>query len=458
MECKHVDAVRKRFSDSIHPRSPLPPKYNKAIGALGLLLISKVTYRISLLEELLPYIPGMQQHWELNPNQLPSNAPSDAVGMTRRITPQNTQQSLADDPLDWCLMQLQGKSDNENYFDHGMLFSMLQDHLSSNPSEGKRLDEVTYRALSDLSASHEMLVAVLSHTPRNRARHLHDVIAQEDRECWKTQQPFNIDGIVFERISKAFMKDFFRVNPPTGPKSPESISQSWALRVAVEKFWESIRAFLRKDLTRSGPGFTQDEVDSLLGVVSANLSAEYIEDEQRAQAEMFAAIHIADEPQSMTGTFNESPEPSPASTTIAQGREKVKTRGEQCSAAGDITEPLGEAVQNITKDAVISLTRESLGVIHLMFPSKDNVAKEVTWDRFVRVMIEAGFMARNNSGSAVAFKDPGNGGRIVFHKPHPADKIDPVLLRTMGKRMAKWFGWKRELFALRDGKTSGVQE
>ncbi|KAF5586836.1 ycfA domain-containing protein [Fusarium pseudoanthophilum] len=456
MECKHVDAVRKRFRDSIHPGSPLPPKYDKAVGALGLLLLNQVTYRITLLEELLPYIPGMQQHWELDPSQLPSDAPSDAVGMTKRITPQNTQQSLADDPLDWCLVQLQGKPDNENYFDHAMLFSMLQDHLSSNPSEGKRLDEVTYRTLSDLSASHEILVAVLSHTPRNTARHLHDVIAQEDRECWKSQQPFDIDGVVFERIGKAFMRDFFDVKPSTGPKSPDSISQSRALRIAVEKFWESIRAFLRKDLTRSGPGFTQEEVDSLLGVVSANLSAEYIDDEQRAQAEMFAAIHITDEPQSMIGTFNEIPEPSSTPTTIAQGRDKVKTRGEQCSSANDVTEPPAETAEEVTKHAVISLTRESLGVIHLMFPSKDNVAKEVTWDRFVRVMIEAGFTARNNSGSAVAFKQLGEGGRIVFHKPHPADKIDPVLLRIMGKRMAKWFGWKRELFALQGEATSGV--
>ena len=29
------------------------------------------------------------------------------------------------------------------------------------------------------------------------------------------------------------------------------------------------------------------------------------------------------------------------------------------------------------------------------------------------------------------------GGKIVFHKPHPIAKIDPVMLHSMGKGMAK---------------------
>jgi hypothetical protein len=35
-------------------------------------------------------------------------------------------------------------------FDHAILFAMLQDHLSSNPPERKRLDETIYQTLSDL--------------------------------------------------------------------------------------------------------------------------------------------------------------------------------------------------------------------------------------------------------------------------------------------------------------------
>ncbi|KAG5814862.1 hypothetical protein H9Q74_002612 [Fusarium xylarioides] len=458
-ECKHVEAVRKRFSDSIYPGTPLPPSYDKALGALEALLQGQVRQKTKFLEELLPYIPGMQKHWELDPSRVPSDAPSDAFGSIRRTMPRDTQKSLTDDPLDWCLTRLQGNPNSQHHFDHAMLFAMLQDHLSSNPSEGKRLDEITYQVLSDLSTSHEMLIAVQSHRPQNTTRAPEEIIATEDRVSWKLVQPFEINQDVCRDIGTAFVKDFYHVKPPTGPKNVEWLSQSQALSKATEKFWESIRGFMRKELTqRDIKAFTLEEADTLLGVASAHLSEEYIQDKQRAEAEILSAINIAGKPKPIAGAFSEDPEPSAASSTMAQGREKVKTRGEQCSSASDVTEPPAEAAEEVTKNAVISLTRESLGVIHLMFPSKDEVAKDVTWDRFVRVMIEAGFTARNNSGSAVAFKQLGEGGRIVFHKPHPADKIDPVLLRIMGKRMAKWFGWKRELFALRDGMASDVQE
>ncbi|KAF5556912.1 ycfA domain-containing protein [Fusarium mexicanum] len=456
-ECSHVETIRRRFSDCIYPGMPLPPKYDKALGALELLLLGQVMQKILFLEEQLPHIPGMQKHWELDPSQIPSDAPSDAVGTTKRRTPQNTQQSLDDDPLDWCLVQLQGKPDNQSHFDHAMLFAMIQDHLSNNPSEAKRLDEITHQTLSDLSTCHEMLIAVQSHRPRNAARAPEEVIATEDRVSWKLAQPFGFNMDVYKDIGIAFARDFYHVKPPTGPKSVEWLSHSQALCTANEKFWEAIRGFLRKQLTQRDNGYTLEEVEALLGVASAHLSKEYIQEKQRAEVEILSAINTADESQPIADAFNEGPDPSPTSATIAQGREKVKTRGEQCSSGSDVTEPPDEAAEEVTKHAVISLTRDSLGVIHLMFPRKDDVSKEVTWDRFVRVMIEAGFTARNNGGSAVAFKQLVDGGRIVFHKPHPADKIDPVLLRIMGKRMTKWFGWKRELFALQGEATSGVQ-
>ncbi|VZH93269.1 unnamed protein product [Fusarium fujikuroi] len=40
MECNNVEAVCRRFSDSIYPRMPLPLKYNKALDTLKLLLVN----------------------------------------------------------------------------------------------------------------------------------------------------------------------------------------------------------------------------------------------------------------------------------------------------------------------------------------------------------------------------------------------------------------------------------
>ncbi|EWG55568.1 hypothetical protein FVEG_17551 [Fusarium verticillioides 7600] len=451
MECNNVEAVRKRFRDNIHPGMPLPPKYDKALGALELLLVNQVNYWAELLGKLLPHMPGMQKHWNIDR----SYASSKAIGLLKRITP-DTQEALTNDPLDWCLVQLQGKPDTPLTYDQAMLFAMLRDHLSSNPSERKRLDEITYQILSDLSTCHEMLITVRLHRPHNSLGSLDGVLATEHRGFWKICRQLAISEEAFKRIGTAFVDDFYHARLPTGSKISERISHFRALRTAVEKFWGSVRAFVREDLTKSDTSFSSAEAEDLLGVVSAHLSEEYTQEKQQAEAEILTAFKVADKAQPIDGTFNASFEPSNTSTTIAKGREKIKTRGEHGSSASDVTEPRAEDAEEMTKDAIITLPEDLLGVIHLMFPRKDKAAKDVTWERFVNMMAKAGFTARNNTGSAVAFKQRGAGGRIVFHKPHPADKLDPVLLRIMGKRMAKWFGWKRELFALQGKATSGV--
>ncbi|KAL3447880.1 hypothetical protein BJX65DRAFT_307557 [Aspergillus insuetus] len=42
MECRHVDAVQKAYRDSIHSGSPLPGRYDRALGSLELLLVNQV--------------------------------------------------------------------------------------------------------------------------------------------------------------------------------------------------------------------------------------------------------------------------------------------------------------------------------------------------------------------------------------------------------------------------------
>jgi hypothetical protein len=218
-----------------------------------------------------------------------------------------------------------------------------------------------------------------------------------------------------------------------------------------------MRGVVRDEL--HGSAFNPAEVESLLQVISANLSAEYLQQEQQAEAEILAAIRRVDEPQAVAGFFYEA-EPRQVSSTLVTRREKAKTRGGQDSSIGDTKElqdntptAHGEPTES-TKNTAIEVTKQSLGVFQLMFPDKDDVVKDVLWDRFAHAMKDAGFAARNCSGSAVAFKQlSGKGGRIVFHKPHPIDKIDPVLLRIMGKRMTRWFGWRRETFVLCDDTT-----
>lgn len=62
-------------------------------------------------------------------------------------------------------------------------------------------------------------------------------------------------------------------------------------------------------------------------------------------------------------------------------------------------------------------------------------------------MTDVEFSARHGGGSAVIFEaEDAQKGKLVFRKPHPVAKIDPIMFRSVGKRMNKWFGWIRNAF------------
>lgn len=126
------------FVTAYVPGTVLPELYDRALGALELPIVSQAIYRGKCLKELLPYVLCLQKHWIIEADEKPANT----IGFLRRKTPANTREPLANDALDWCLVQLLAKPDDQRTFDHSMVFAMLEEHVSNNPSEKTRLDEV----------------------------------------------------------------------------------------------------------------------------------------------------------------------------------------------------------------------------------------------------------------------------------------------------------------------------
>lgn len=449
IECRHVDQMHKRFGDSTCAGQPLPVTYDRALGALELLLVNQVIFRTGRLEEVLPFTPGLSKHWSL---QRDASLPQGTLRLTRN-TPTNTKESLVDDPLDWCLIQMLGKPDEQTHFDHAMLFAFLQNHLSTTTSKEKaRLDEVIYRKLSDISTCHEMLVLVRLHRPQNRARVLEEAIESENREGWKRLRSGSpsVSPQVLENVGSALVEDFYREKAPSGPRNMAWLRRSQAIRAALEKFWASIRAIIRREFDVSA--FSPGERDSLLEIVSANLSPEYV-DAVRSEEEMILANAESIDKPPPTHFLDHAESVPKSKLTVVSPRQKTKTRAEkppnEPNTDAKALDPDPEAHK--ATGAIISVTKRAFDVFALMFPCKEDASRSVDWDSFVYAMMDVGFTARNNGGSAVLFERNSQlGGKIVFHKPHPIAKIDPVMLRSMGKRMAKWFGWSRELFALGD--------
>jgi hypothetical protein len=131
---------------------------------------------------VLPFTPGLSNYWDLQR----SDDLSQGTARLTRNRANNTKESLAEDPLDWCLVQMLGKPDEQTHFDHSMLFAFLQNHLSTvSPKEKAHLDEIIYQNLSDISTCHEMLVSIRQHRPQNKARAIEEFAESENREGWK---------------------------------------------------------------------------------------------------------------------------------------------------------------------------------------------------------------------------------------------------------------------------------
>ncbi|KAH0141218.1 hypothetical protein KCU67_g14588, partial [Aureobasidium melanogenum] len=101
--------------------------------------------------------------------------------------------------------------------------------------------------------------------------------------------------------------------------------------------------------------------------------------------------------------------------------------------------------------SLIPVKHDNMTIFHHMFPScGEESQRSFSWQHLLSAMIDAGFSILQSQGSAITLKQDEErceGVRtIVVHRPHPSPTINPIMLRSIAKRMTKWFGWKRELF------------
>lgn len=190
-------------------------------------------------------------------------------------------------------------------------------------------------------------------------------------------------------------------------------------------------------------------------IVSVNLNAEYAEEveverqrmiEQIQRARMPAAISV--QHQWLSADTHETSNP-----VTVEPKKKVKSRpAEQPLASVKEVDRKVAALEVEAKR--IPVGKRAFEVLGLMFPTTaEETQKGIRWELFVHMMIDMEFSARGGGSSAVVFEKLNTSssnakGRIVFHKPHPDPKIDPIILQSMGKRISKWFGWHSGLFVL----------
>ena len=452
IECCHVRQLYVKYRDSIHPGLPLPSEYEMALGALELLLVNQCIFRVESMRSVLLSAPGFKENWDV---EEVSGNPRGTFRARRRGTT-NFKQMLMDDPLEWCLMQMDQEPDKQGKLDHAFLFAFLEEHLSkSSKQERARIDELLMQKLSDLSASHEALVCVRLHRPRNKARSLEDCFASEGRPGWTRfgagrMKPSHQD---VQQAGSLLLKRFYRSKASSGLCSLAWFKQRRVFRAIVTKFWESMRDIIDQDL-RSAK-LSKNHIFELLQLFDATNTVGYKsltakeeeEEESRARAQK-EKILLSNSFQGFTMSTTETTSPWTPSNT----REKPKTRPDKAVELANVQKVPVEHQEHLAPPDPIYVPKRALAVFDLMFSNtEDNTAKGVMWQEYVHALCDAGFRAMSNGGSAVRF-EKSTSGAIVFHKPHPEPKIDSIMLRSMGRRMAKRFGWSRERFCEKESK------
>ncbi|KAK4620580.1 uncharacterized protein CLAFUR5_10683 [Fulvia fulva] len=348
------------------------------------------------------------------------------------------------------------------------VFRLLEHELQQQ----NMLDARLYEQLSDMILTAELFVArrwSQHGQPAPRISIVTDEPGQESGERQRQQSAggeFHTTGLVGfcpqakRRLSSAF-KGFHATPWPRGTRDLIWLQKAEKCRVRLRELWDVVREETIEVWQGLGPF---DLVEAITAAFSFDKEMRHLE-----------SLEV--ERQKCKATNDERKAAAATAATTDQGpiqwnwgssegirpkqRKQTKARVVRNSVA-DLSDGLDNpnldgaiegAHEKPTKSLpVIYVKQETLNMFNRMYAHDDapTKAKNVRWSTFVQAMAEAGLLAADASGSAVSFESVDGGGRIVFHKPHPDSTIDPIMLRAMGKRLRKWFGWDANRFALRD--------
>lgn len=460
-ELQHTASVARKHRIDIRRGQSLPQEMNRAMGALELIAVNTVNQHTLFFTELVTLLKGTDdlprfraQIRSLFPARAPFRRikPNETVKIEFR---RDTLQWIQEDALGWCLANMTMMHDDWKGFSHPMLFSFLEHILASeNSFQRSRLDTIMMKQLSNLAAAEEVLLAIRMHRPLHSNHALRDFVGIEGRACWMHQAVKDKENVRAtdsraDRLGIAgqrFYDDFYRsYAAPHGNKELEA-QQSRNLRKTLEAFWDSVRSFVKGDYAESL--LSEQQQATLLEPISAVYTRPYadlmkaeetaLQNAKRADdnaADALARLHIRET----------------ASPTV-ENTPKVKTKTRPVISSQTAPDGDNTAVEELpaAREDCIEVNARAHAVFMQMYPyHAEEMSKMVPWEDFVNAMYSAGCVAQNGAGSAVSFEDTLKAkGKVVFHKPHPTPKIDPIMLRSIGRRLAKWFGWHRESFVL----------
>lgn len=446
-EVVKVKKLHDSIGGQIRRGQALPTNYNRALGALEVLLVDYMSKLRSYLISSIHQRPSFSKH-----------------RMDKEL-------NESEDPLYFYLDFLVQDPYTPSKFSKAMMFRRLETYLKkASKEEQARIDEVLNKLLSQWAAFHQILRMVRYHSPRHEKRALKDIKKDEKGDSWlytkknsladSPETPQNIGP----KIAK-LMKIFSKLPIPSGKKDEDWIKSDMASRKALSDIWEAIRDYQKIQLRYLG--MTDKNMETEIDTLSADMNPKHIAYVTAHHDGIRAKIKDR-----RAGKANKPPKPSQGMQTIWEDEAgeapkllatskntKTKTRPDGHTFHSDAKEAdtaqvaAVEEISAITKPRIEISSKKAFRLFSSMYrdPGSDQDLRNVPWEEFRSSMVEIGFDCNQRGGSSVAFTAGDHlgwakGRKICFHKPHPEPHISPAVLQVWSKRLTKHFGFEKDTF------------
>ncbi|CAD6583966.1 MAG: hypothetical protein ASARMPRED_001565 [Alectoria sarmentosa] len=468
-ELHNVKKEHDKLSVEVRTAKALPAEYQLALSCLDSTLFTNLKdgSRVDL-REYIGIAPTFQKYWTF----------AQEPGNPKRYTADMKERGRLDvlfekDRLMWCLYLVTLAPSEQAYDDIPLVLRHLDDYLDKcSRAEAGRINSVMYRFVSELTVLHQINSA-LEPYGRFYPKMERSFMEISDRPLWRFCSRVPDEPKLFRkpRWWAVAIRPLDKFKMPTGKRDEAWLSKATSVRIVLAKLWRKLRedltviwkqaGHLEADMERMRAMLSQYETTEQTSrwaaekqhIISAAKSKRWTDHEPLVWEPTVDTETLDDKPttEALEGSSSQDEPQAQEEELTTEAFSDMSIQGrDQSSATYRRPAPTIAGLQTTaqrekspTRRRYV-ITKQSLNVIRLMFPSGRQDRGTVDWADFVSLLSEMGFVEVRRAGSARTFKS--NNRSITFHKPHPSTDMGSVMLWRVGTRLSKRFDWNRDDF------------
>ncbi|KAI4723841.1 hypothetical protein E4T49_08430 [Aureobasidium sp. EXF-10728] len=368
------------------------------------------------------------------------------------------------DMLYWAVSSLGYDKYRPLSMDPSLNFAIIDHLCRTDRKEAARISQSLLVQLSDMAILSEMMSSInlrQFRDVRTTRKHAKRFMQEEHRDEFikKINAPFG-DNEIGDKLGEFLERACTQYPWPRGRKSEAWLQEADASQKALDVFWSEMRTIWARKLREEGgvaEHYIKEDIDGLMSFSQEEKHLEELAAQREYVLRQIARANkqtIDTEATSQT-VWGEDTGSPPSVTSVSR---KNRTRSPLFSGQGTESPPptlaAPAAPLSQPEPVKIAIKRDNIAIFKAMYPKNgEDSSRSFAWQHFLAAMTDAGFSILQSQGSAVTLKLEKSKGvnTIVVHRPHPVATINPIMLRSIAKRITKWFGWHRETFVEREG-------